>query len=593
MTDILSDLKELLNKLDQDIEPTWEAGISKAINSLRDPKETSELPMEFIAEAIAFDFHEDYQNQTTGWGTYYGPLFVFANDDGTAIESPSIRKVTEQIIKYWIERAKTAKHPILRSRYADLVWDFSKTVTNKPAHYTMAHIVIDSVIEIAEKNCHKYETATITKLKRALSLAVATNDNSRIERVRDNIISYEDSIAEDSKLGLWGFSYDLLYGNDKVRLTTNQEEKLIRDLEGHLQRASQPTKPENIDQWAAEAAALRLAKYYRKNGRVEDVTRVMVTLKDAFLQASSIASALQASASLQKLHATLREFGLADEAEEISIKLREVGEKAESELKSVSHTIEVPKEEIDKYIAALTEGKFDDVLTRITAHYIPKKSEVERQLKELAKKAPLVFHIPTEIQDDQGRPIAKVGSLEEDLSGHTVKLMAQNMFIESIFLRKVLESLIKRFPNFKSLYVDYLFRSPIFEENRKQIIELGVAEYINGNHLTATHILIPQIENAIRVLLEKAGGSVLKPARGGGFNLKMLDDLLSDSLIVQVFGEDLVFYFRTLLTDQRGWNVRNCVCHGLYSADEFGPSMSDRIIHVLLCLAQVREKGKE
>ncbi|GAI18887.1 unnamed protein product, partial [marine sediment metagenome] len=271
--------------------------------------------------------------------------------------------------------------------------------------------------------------------------------------------------------------------------------------------------------------------------RGEDVKRVIVAVGDAFIQASSKASALQTSAWLQRLHATYKEFGLSDEAEKISIKLREVGEKAKSELKPISHTMEVPKEKMEKYIAALTKGDLDDVLMRIAAHYIPKKSAVEKQLKELAGEAPIAFLIPMELQDNMGRPLAKVGSLEEDLEGHTVKQMSQNMAIESIFLRQVLESLVKKYPTFENLCVDYLFRSPIFEEDRKSIIGWGVKEYLNGNHMTAVHLLIPQIENALRVLLEKAGGSVLKPTRGGGFNFKALNDLLDDPLLVQVFGE--------------------------------------------------------
>jgi len=252
--------------------------------------------------------------------------------------------------------------------------------------------------------------------------------------------------------------------------------------------------------------------------------------------------------------------------------------------------MEVSKEKMEKYIAALIEGELDDVLTRIATHYIPKKSEVEKQLKELASEAPIVFLMPMELLDNTGRPLAKVGSLEEDLTGHTVKLMSQNMAIGSIYLRQVLEALVKKYPTFENLCVDYLFRSPIFEEDRKSIITWGVKEYLNGNHMTAVHLLIPQIENALRVLLEKAGGSILKPARGGGFNLKVLEDLLRDPLLVQVFGEDMVFYFRALLVDPRGWNLRNRVCHGLCDASEFGPSMSDRIIHMLLCLALVRKK---
>lgn len=593
MTEIIDALTEILGKLDQEIKLTSEADISKTIYSVRDPKDVTEPPIQWVAEAMAFDFCEDYQDQTTGWGTYFGPMFVFDNGDGTATESPSVKKVTEQIIKYWTERAKTTKHPVLRARYADLVWDFNKVVTNESPHYSIAQIVIDSIIEIAQRNCHKHETSVIKKLERALNLAILLNDSSRIERVTDTIVDYEDSVTQDLKLGLWGFAYDLLFENDKVKLTADQKQKLIDDLEGHLLRASQPTKIKEIDPWAVEAAALRLARYYRKVGLSEDTKRVIVVAGNAFIQASSKASALQTSAWLQRVHTTFKEFGLSDEAEKISIKLREVGEKTKSELKSFSYTMEVPTEKMEKYIAALIEGELDDVLTRIAAHYIPKKSEVEKQLKELASKAPIAFLMPMELQDNMGRPLAKVGSLEEDLAGHTVKQMSQNMSIESIFLRQVLESLVKKYPTFENLYVDYLFRSPIFEEDRKSIIGWGVKEYVNGNHMTAIHLLIPQIEKALRVLLEKAGGSVLKPARGGGFNLKVLDDLLRDPLLVQVFGEDIVFYFRALLVDPRGWNLRNRVCHGLCDASEFGSSMSDRVIHVLLCLALVRKKEQE
>ena len=593
MSKTINALTGVLAGFDQKIEPLSESDVSKAVYLVRDQEDAAEFAMQWVAEAIAFDFCEDYQNQATGWGTYYGPMFVSSNEDGTAIESPSIKKVTKEMIEYWTERAKITKHPVLRARYADLVWDFNKVVTNEPPHYSIAHIVIDSIIEISQGNHHTRKTSIIKKLKRALNLAILLNDSSRAERIRDAIIDYEDSITQDSKLGLGGFAYDFLFENDRVELTGEQKQKIINDLEGHLLRASQSANKKEIDPWAVEKAALRLAKYYRKVGRDEDTKRVIIAMGDTFIQASSEAAALQASAWLQRVHATYKEFGLTDEAEEISIKLREIGEKAKSELKPISHTMEIPKKEMEAYIAALTDGEIDDVLTRITAHYIPKKSEVEKQLKELAGEAPLMFLIPMGILDNMGRPLAKVGSLEEDLEGHIVKQMSQNMNISSIFLSQVLETLVKKHPTFEKLYIDYLFRSPIFKEDRKSIIEQGVREYLNKNHMVAVHLLIPQIENALRVLLEKAGGSVLKPARDGGYNLKVLYDILCDPVLVQVFGEDIVFYFRALLVDPRGWNLRNIVCHGLCDISEFGPSMSDRIIHVLLCLALVREKGKE
>ncbi len=589
MSEIIDALLSVLGKFDQETNAISERDVSKAIQSVKD-QSLSEPPMRLIAEAMAFDFWENYRNQETGWGTYYGPMFVFSNADGTTTEWPSIKKVTEQIINYWTDRAKTAKHPVLRARYADLVWDFQKIVTNESPHYSIAQIVIDSTIEIAQGNCYAPEVNVIRKLERAMSLACTLNDNIRIQKVADATMAYEDAIVDDSKLGLWGFSFDLLFGNDKVNLTDDQKQKLIGDIEGHLLRASEPINKGEIDPWAVEAAALRLARYYRKVGRGDDTKRVILAVGNAFIKASSKASALQTSAWLQRVYATFKEFGLSDEADEISIRLREIGEKVSSELGVVSHTMEISKEKMEKYVDALTAGGFDDALMRITAHYVPKKSEIEKQLKELAVAAPLVFLIPSELQDKQGRPTARVGSLEEDLDGNIVKQMSQNMAIESVFLRHILESLIKKHSTFEDLFLGYLFRSPIFAEDRKPIISLGVKEYLHGDYLTSAHLLIPQIEGALRILVETSGGFVLKPARNGGFNLKVLDDLLRDPLLVEVFEEDIVFYFRSLLVDPRGWNLRNCVCHGLCDADEFGPQMCDRIFHLLLCLALVRKK---
>ena len=108
--------------------------------------------------------------------------------------------------------------------------------------------------------------------------------------------------------------------------------------------------------------------------------------------------------------------------------------------------------------------------------------------------------------------------------------------------------------------------------------------------MVAAHLLVPQFEDALRNLLENIGGSVLKKGRNGDLPLKLLDDLLRDPLMNEFLGEDLMLYFRVLYTDQRGWNVRNRICHGMFSSNEFGAPITDRVVHSLLCLALVREE---
>src|SRR5262249_6287797 len=89
----LAELESLLCKEDHEI---W-----AEITNLRD--RNSDIPpcQEWIYEATAFGFREDYPNKETGWGTYYGPMMVFKADDGNIIENPCIKQVDKETIAYW------------------------------------------------------------------------------------------------------------------------------------------------------------------------------------------------------------------------------------------------------------------------------------------------------------------------------------------------------------------------------------------------------------------------------------------------------------------------------------------------------------
>jgi hypothetical protein len=74
--------------------------------------------------------------------------------------------------------------------------------------------------------------------------------------------------------------------------------------------------------------------------------------------------------------------------------------------------------------------------------------------------------------------------------------------------------------------------------------------------------------------------------------LKNFDDLLREEAVVKTLGENVVHYFRVLFTDQRGWNIRNDVCHGITPLAAFSPQLTDRILHALLVLAVLRARAE-
>ncbi len=404
----------------------------------------------------------------------------------------------------------------------------------------------------------------------------------------ETIISYEKKIGEDDKPGLWGFSYEFLIRNKKVPISDEKKQAILTDLEKRFDRLLRGN-----NRWAAQIAALLLVYYYSKLGKKEKVKETLLKYGELVQKQVEKASPLVASTWLEELYHLYLQYGMKDEADKISNKIRELGGKAKDELKEIKIPMEILKDELEKYINWLTDGDLKTVLQKIAVNYIPKKDEVIKQLQDLSKKAPISFLFAHKIMDAEGRPVATVGSLEEDIDGHIVLRISQNMQISSIFLRETLNTLIDKFKLSTEKIIDYLYESPIFDERRKEFLIKGIEAYLNGDYIVSLHILIPQIEAIIRNLSEKIGIPILKPSRTGGFFYRTLDDLLRDERTIRALGEDMCLYFRILLTDPRGWNLRNEVCHGISELEQFNQIEADRIFHALLCLALVRLKREK
>lgn len=575
-------MKEILEKIEL-LKKTSEHEIASEFRKLL-PENGAEVSMELRAELMAFDFVENYTNKDTGWGTYFGPMIVWNNGDGTSTESPSIRLVTPEIMDYWAKRAKETNNPILKARYSGLIWDFSKPILSVNPDYKIGLDYIKSLIEIVESRNFKYETDLIIKIKRAIQLAIGLKAVELIENAKKATIELENEIAENDKPGLWGFSYDILVCNKKINLTADEEEKIIKTLE--LRFVELSTEP-NLNPWNAEAAAERLADYYRKKGNEQKVKDIILQLGKAYEENEKTGSAMQISSWLQHLHKIYTDYGLTDEANAVLIRLRELGPKINEELKPISSSFEIPKDKLDAFINFIVEGDPNLIFHKIIQNFIPKKDEIKERMFELAKTAPLSYLISTSIQDNRGRVIATIGSLEDDLDGRLINEISQSLSFQAIFVRHIFYKITSEKILNTDNFIDFIKDSPVFAESRLEIIQRGIQAYYDNDLVVAIHLLIPQIEEAVRNLIELAGGVVLKKNRGGGYQLKTFDEILRDDIIKQVLGEDIQLYLRVLFTDPRGWNLRNDVCHGMSEIESFSFQAIERILHVILILGTI------
>jgi hypothetical protein len=557
-----------------------------------DETQTS-VSFELQSELMAFAFCERYRkNNESGWGLYYGPMVVFQNEKGEMVEAPRLEEVTAEVIDYWSQRARQSVNPILRNRYADVCWEFSRSACGRKRQLEMAHIAIDAAVSAARSGCYSHEMYAWRKLERALTLAITIHDSCRIDAVREQICAYEKATAVDNALGSWGHAAGLLLNNSEILLPLSVEQELISDLEARLSRLL-ILKSREQGPFAVERAALLLAKYYRAKKQKADCERVMHAHGALVLELAKSGGAMIGSSWLTKLQSLYREFSMAEDAEKTLVLLREISLGAQKEMVSHREEIKVPNEEMQGFINELMGKNLSDCLARIAIHFVPKRDHLIEQLNEMAAHAPIHAMVPISIMDHEGRQIATIGSLKNDLDGRVIHCMAQNMAFSQIFLSRSIEAGLEKYAAEPESIMRYLQESPVFTDSHCELLRAGISAYLRRDYIAAISILTPRVEGAIRNLLNLCGGSGLKPhPRGGGLLFVGLEALLHDPIIIRVLTRDIVDYLRTLLTDQRGWNLRNDLCHGIMLPSSFSVQSADRILHALLLLALVKSQTK-
>jgi hypothetical protein len=123
---------------------------------------------------------------------------------------------------------------------------------------------------------------------------------------------------------------------------------------------------------------------------------------------------------------------------------------------------------------------------------------------------------------------------------------------------------------------ELLSDNPIVPEDRIGSYAKALSSGFQGDFLSATHILAVQFEETVRRLLQQEGIITSdfdrKKKTQYERNLNNFldpDHQLYRGAVVDLFGEDLVFHLRALLTSEQGANLRNKIAHSLAPDNEY------------------------
>jgi hypothetical protein len=576
--------RQIVDKLEAAPEPTVDYEIcGKLTEPLRAEGLSPHERKGAWAEMTPFNLRE--AEEGSPWGTHYGPMMTMA--DGRHI--PDLAEIDEEILTHWEKRATNSVHPVLRARFADVVWDLQKRITGKPANVQYAHIAIDAYIDGITRGLYKEPIIlAVHTARRALDLATSINDQARVAAVKTCLLDLFDKSLQPKHVGAWATAYDTILENKKAGVTGAETEHLRLGLEQMLTESATFGGP-NFDPWGAEAAAKRLAAWYVRQGKTEEVHRVIRSYGMAFEQLAAQASPMLAMTWLQPVHEEYKNRGMHDDAARVLAASAEKGKDIGSDLKEVRTSFEITDEQMREFVHQMTQGTPQEALLRTAAHFIPKTKQIKALLQEMLTAAPLMARIGvTRIVGD--RFAAHAGSIEQDPEGRLMMQLAQNIDIQNLFLVATLDHLRNAGALTTESIMAVIDESPIFTSERRPLLEEGVKAYVDRDYTKAIHVIIPQIEQALRTLLALLGEPTNKPARNGLFQVKNLNDLLREPAIAAALGEDLRLYLLTFLADERGQNIRNNVCHGFATPDAFNERLAAQTLHALLATSLLRKK---
>ncbi len=295
---------------------------------------------------------------------------------------------------------------------------------------------------------------------------------------------------------------------------------------------------------------------------------------------------------LEQMQTRYRKYGLDSKANRLFVELTELGRKSLDEMQRSERTYTMKRDEIEKYFKVAMQGSHYDRIKWFVFMFMPARELEIKKKKEYDKENHLEDTISTVIFDGSGNTTKRlgVGKNQEEQKLHF--FIYKNLMKDSVLMHMHMEELKKS----KDVTVERLMQMfdgcPLVTDNNRALLERGFEAFLNDDHVVCCHILIPQIEAMVRILIYLNGGEIIHqgedPAAGTLYT--SLDSLLDSEVAKAVMKEDMITYFKVLFVSPTGWNLRNLFCHGLLSAGSFTSDMSERVVHAMMILSGFKRR---
>lgn len=601
---------DLLDKLDKSATPIDEIDVMGQLNSVL-PDQMASLSLEerrgVIADFEGFRFQRPHGSSREPWGMYWSEMASMMRADGTTIRSPELAEVDDDIVAHWIAQSERYSHPVLVARYSDLAWTIGQYLRRPPKSapanlhalsidlpVALIRRAVDGYLDAVDRDLHAEEHHAWKFIERAMELTAIVKDKERTKRAKDMLYAQRDRFrALDASFMWWRFD-DIAWSQAKLLQPDETEQKDAIDfLEEVLAISANSTNPARFNPHDATSAADRLDRRRAQRKELDEARRAMRDAARAKEELAKMSDGMTAIAHLEDLLPRYRNAGMVEDVARIEALIRERAEQAKGEMATFSVPMKLAQEDLDKWSATVLKGSLTDGLREVALAGVVGDEDVHRQLKEFAKQAPLWAMISTSIMGDDGFTQAMVGSLEDDMDGRAIQHAANIFSWTAPWIHYGLHALREKHQFGVEELLPIIRECGIFKPERDPMLREGLAAWLAGDATKAIHVLVPQVEAALRDLLAAIGAPVTEPDHvNGGFQMIGFGKIINNAVFKAKVPKYLRFHLRALYCDSRGINLRNVIAHGLASADLLTLGTANWVVHTILTLSLLRLKRK-
>lgn len=217
-------------------------------------------------------------------------------------------------------------------------------------------------------------------------------------------------------------------------------------------------------------------------------------------------------------------------------------------------------------------------------YFCPNVDEVERQSKE---SIPIFSILGTSTTISPEGHVLK-GSSDPQYSWFSEMYRISQGIIMSLYLNRIFYMLIRdKKITIRSL-PKYFSDSKLFDEDRLEIVSIGLRHYLKEDYVSALHILIPQFESFLLSIAIKMGLDVVAHEKRGEDvstrTITLSESHLDSDGFQKVFGKNYCRQVKFVLFEQMGYKLRHKIAHGDIKSEECNYQNANLIIYLYLYL---------